>query len=160
MVSMGAEDGGRIRLDDKRRTTFPASVLAAAGVPAGVDLVVRADGPGRLVLESPAAILKRAQDAVRAGKAARAAATGDPALATASLADQLLAERRADTSLHTPHRPDDQQNGEDAPGARTAGQPTGSTEHHTAEHDPAGQDAAERPEPGVEEDAAASAQPR
>lgn len=58
---------------------------------AGHDLIARVEGPGRIVLEDAATVLARLQAAVAAGKAA--------AGITHSLAEELLAERAADTSL-------------------------------------------------------------
>jgi bifunctional DNA-binding transcriptional regulator/antitoxin component of YhaV-PrlF toxin-antitoxin module len=84
----------RVRLDDKRRTTFPTPLLAAAGVGPGADLVARVEGPGRIVLETSASVVARMQEMVRAAKAERGV--------TGSLADELLAERAADTSLDLP----------------------------------------------------------
>lgn len=84
----------RVKVDAKRRPTLPQSLLDAAGVGDGQDLIAHLEAPGRIVLEGPATVLARLQAAVRAGKDERGI--------TASLADELLAERATDTSLDTP----------------------------------------------------------
>ena len=88
---MTAEPTFRVKVDAKRRPTLPQSLLDAAGVGGGQDLIAHLETPGRIVLEGPATVLARLQAAVRAGKDERGV--------TASLADELLAERAADTSL-------------------------------------------------------------
>lgn len=80
----------RLRLDDKRRTTLPPALLAAAGVGPGADLVARVEAPGRIVLESPAAILAGLQAAVRQGAPTRGH--------TRSLVEELLAERAVEAA--------------------------------------------------------------
>lgn len=82
----------RLRLDGKRRPTLPQSLLDAAGVGPGQDLVARVEGPGRIVLEGAATVLAGLQAAVRSGKETHGS--------TGSLADKLLADRAADASLH------------------------------------------------------------
>lgn len=64
----------RLKLDAKRRPTIPSSVLDAAGVGPGEDLVARVEGPGRIVLESASSVLAQLQRAVAEGMAAVAAA--------------------------------------------------------------------------------------
>lgn len=81
----------RLRLDGKRRPTLPQSLLDAAGVGPGQDLVAHVEGPGRIVLEGAATVLAGLQAAVRAGKTSHGAA--------GSLAAELLADRLADSSL-------------------------------------------------------------
>lgn len=81
----------RLRLDEKRRPTLPQSLLDAAGMEPGQDLVARVEGPGRIVLEGAATVLARLQETVRAGKHARGSSV--------SLADEFLADRAADRSL-------------------------------------------------------------
>ncbi len=78
----------RLPLDAKRRPTLPAALLAEAGIDATHELVARADGPGRLVLEDPLSVLAAFQGRVVEGKQAR----GFEGL----LADDLLADREAD----------------------------------------------------------------
>ena len=81
----------RVRVDDKRRPALPKELLDAAGVGAGDDLIARVEAPGRIVLEDAATVLGRLQAAVAAGRAAHRS--------TGSLAEELLTERAADTSL-------------------------------------------------------------
>jgi bifunctional DNA-binding transcriptional regulator/antitoxin component of YhaV-PrlF toxin-antitoxin module len=81
----------RLRLDGKRRPTLPQSLLDAAGVGPGQDLVAHVEGPGRIVLEGAATVLAGLQAAVRAGKTSHGSA--------GSLAAELLADRLADSSL-------------------------------------------------------------
>jgi bifunctional DNA-binding transcriptional regulator/antitoxin component of YhaV-PrlF toxin-antitoxin module len=88
METTGSSAGYRVRVDAKRRPTLPAAVLAAAGVTDSRELVVRADGPGRLVLEDPAILLAEFQAAVARGKAAVGF--------VGSLAEDLGADRAAD----------------------------------------------------------------
>ena len=88
---MTAEPVFRVKVDAKRRPTLPQSLLDAAGVGGGQDLIAHLEAPGRIVLEGPATVLARLQAAVRAGKDERGITT--------SLADELLAERAGDTSL-------------------------------------------------------------
>lgn len=88
---MAAEPTFRVKVDAKRRPTLPQSLLDAAGVGPGQELIAHLDATGRIVLEGPATVLARLQDAVRAGKDAHGV--------TASLADELLADRGQDTSL-------------------------------------------------------------
>ncbi len=87
----------RVRVDHKRRPSLPQQLLDEAGVGAGQDLIARVEGPGRIVLEDAATVLGRLQAAVREGMAAHGV--------SGSLADELLAERAADTSLE-PAPPD------------------------------------------------------
>lgn len=84
----------RVRLDDRRRPTLPPALLAEAGIDAEPhELVAHVEGPGRVVLEDPAALLEALQEAVAAGKKAQHL--------TRPLADQLISERAADSSLGT-----------------------------------------------------------
>lgn len=95
-----------VKVDAERRPTPPQSLLDAAGVGDGQDLIAHLEAPGRIVLEGPATVLEgpatvlaRLQAAVRAGKDGRGI--------TASLADELLGERAGDTSLDpSPIQPD------------------------------------------------------
>jgi hypothetical protein len=80
----------RVGLDAKRRPTLPAALLREAHIDPSHDLIARADGEGRIVLEDPVTLLASFQSAVLAGKAER----GE----TGSLADDLLADRAADSS--------------------------------------------------------------
>lgn len=79
----------RVRVDVKRRPTLPQELLDAAGVGVNSDVVARLEGPGRIVLEAPAMVLSRLQEAVRTGRDAREA---DPA----ATADELSGDRAAD----------------------------------------------------------------
>ena len=88
---MTVEPTFRVKVDAKRRPTLPQHLLDAAGVGDGQDLIAHLEAPGRIVLEGPATVLARLQAAVRAGKEERGV--------TASLAEELLAERAVDTSL-------------------------------------------------------------
>ena len=78
----------RLPLDAKRRPTLPAALLAEAGIDATHELVARADGPGRVVLEDPLSVLAAFQAAVVEGKRLHGF--------EGSLADDLLADRAAD----------------------------------------------------------------
>ncbi len=91
---MTTEPTFRVKVDAKRRPTLPQSLLDAAGIGGGQDLIAHLEPPGRIVLEGAGTVLARLQDAVRAGKDARGI--------TASLADELLVERAADTSMDVP----------------------------------------------------------
>lgn len=91
VVRMTAGTSYRVRVDDKRRPALPKALLDAAGVGVGEDLIASVEGPGRIVLEDAASVLRRLQAAVAAGMAEHGV--------TASLADELLTERAADTSL-------------------------------------------------------------
>ena len=79
-----------LTVDSKRRPTFPVPLLEAAQVSLGEPLVAHADGEGRIVLETRAAIKRRLQ--LRFQAAASAAGR-------AGLVDELLDERAADASL-------------------------------------------------------------
>ena len=82
----------RVRLDERRRPTLPPALLEEAGIAAGPhELVARVEGPGRVVLEDPAALLANLHKAVAAGKRERKVG--------GSLVDRLLEDRRHDTSL-------------------------------------------------------------
>ena len=85
-----------LQVDRQRRTTIPSAVLAATGIPAGASLVARADGPGRIVLESPQLMLARLQERIAAGAAALAEREGGPR--PLSMAEELLAERAAEAA--------------------------------------------------------------
>lgn len=86
------------KIDDKRRAALSPAVLDAVGLAPGAALVVRADGPGRIVLESPETMLARLREEIRRGKAERDAARDDDEQVPISLADDLLADRRRDRS--------------------------------------------------------------
>ena len=88
MEMVGFSTSYRVHVDAKRRPTLPAAVLAAAGVSGSRELVVRADGLGRIVLEDPAILLAEFQSAVARGKAA--------AGFQGSLAEDLAADRAAE----------------------------------------------------------------
>lgn len=82
----------RVRLDDRRRPTLPPALLEEAGIRAGRhELVAHVEGPGRVVLEDPTALLGALQEAVAAGKRARRV--------QGTLVEELLADRVHDTSL-------------------------------------------------------------
>ena len=81
-----------VRLDGRRRPTLPSALLEEAGIMAGSqELVARVDGPGRVVLEDPTALLEALQKSVAAHKRERNV--------RASLVDRLLDDRRDDKSL-------------------------------------------------------------
>lgn len=82
-----------VALDSRRRPTLPAELLAAASVHPDDRLVARADGEGRIVLETRAALRSRVRARARAQED-RAHEGGKP-----SAVDELLAERRRDQSL-------------------------------------------------------------
>ena len=48
--------GRALRIDSKRRAVVPAEVLAAAGITEGAELIPHAEGPGRIVFETRAAM--------------------------------------------------------------------------------------------------------
>jgi bifunctional DNA-binding transcriptional regulator/antitoxin component of YhaV-PrlF toxin-antitoxin module len=81
-----------VRLDAKRRPTLPIRLLEDAGLVGVGELIARADGPGRIVLEDPAAMLSALQDRV-------GAALEESGESAESIRDSLLADRAADTSL-------------------------------------------------------------
>ena len=81
-----------VRLDSKRRPTLPAALLDEAGLAGATDLVARADGPGRIVLEDPTSMLRSLQQ--RLTDALRESPTS-PSMAV----DSLFATRDADTSM-------------------------------------------------------------
>lgn len=80
-----------VRLDARRRPTLPSALLEEAGIADSQELVARVDGPGRVVLEDPAALLASLQASVLAKKSTRNI--------RGSLIDHLLEERRNDKSL-------------------------------------------------------------
>lgn len=81
-----------VRLDARRRPTLPSALLEEAGIMAGSqELVARVDGPGRVVLEDPTALLGALQKSVAAHKRERHI--------RGSLVDRLLDDRRDDKSL-------------------------------------------------------------
>jgi len=86
------ETSYRVRLDSRRRPTLPTALLDEAGIDdEGVELVARAEGPGRIVLENPLSLLREVQAAI----AAEMVENGD----TTDLAMELVAERQFDASL-------------------------------------------------------------
>ena len=48
-----------VKIDSKRRAVVPAEVLAAAGIAEGSELIPHAEGPGRVVFETRAAMQAR-----------------------------------------------------------------------------------------------------
>ena len=80
--------GYRVSLDAKRRPTLPAALLREARIDPTHELIARADGEGRIVLEDPSALLAAFQSEVLAGKAHHGV--------TGSLADDLMEDRAAD----------------------------------------------------------------
>jgi len=81
-----------VHLDGRRRPTLPSALLKEAGIMAGSqELVARVDGPGRVVLEDPTALLEALQKSVAAHKRKRHI--------RGSLVDRLLEDRRDDKSL-------------------------------------------------------------
>ncbi len=82
----------RVRLDSRRRPTLPVALLEEAEIDGeGTDLIARVEGPGRVVLEDPTALLHDLQERVAQGMARR----GD----TRDLALELIDERQRDESL-------------------------------------------------------------
>jgi hypothetical protein len=92
MASDSRVSAFHVRLDAKRRPTLPARLLEDAGLAGVGELIARADGRGRIVLEDPAAMLSALQDRV-------AAALEESGETAQSIVDSLLADRAADTSL-------------------------------------------------------------
>ncbi len=80
-----------LSVDSKRRPTFPAQLLADADIGADELLVAHAEGQGRIILETRAAVKRRVQQRFRS--AAQAAGR-------TNLVDELNEERAVDTSLH------------------------------------------------------------
>lgn len=81
-----------VRLDGRRRPTLPSALLEEAGIMVGSqELVAHVDGPGRVVLEDPTALLGALQKTVAAHKRERHI--------RGSLVDRLLEDRRDDKSL-------------------------------------------------------------
>lgn len=81
-----------VRLDSRRRPTLPTALLEEAGILASSqELVARVDGPGRVVLEDPTALLGELQRSAAARKRERHI--------QGSLVDRLLEDRRNDKSL-------------------------------------------------------------
>jgi hypothetical protein len=89
-ASGGFTVGYRVQVDAKRRPTLPAALLAEARIDPSHELVARADGLGRIVLEDPLAVLASFQADVLAGKS-RLGNQG-------SVVEELLADRAADAS--------------------------------------------------------------
>lgn len=79
-----------LRLDAKRRPTLPAALLAEAALKPDSELIARADGAGRIVLETAEAVKRRVRDRAVAGRAR----TGR----TESAVDSLLVDRATDRS--------------------------------------------------------------
>lgn len=92
MVTPQPQPGSwEVALDSRRRPTLPAELLAAASVHPDDRLIARADGEGRIVLETRAALRSRVRaraQEVRAHEGGKGSAV-----------DELLAERRRDQSL-------------------------------------------------------------
>ena len=81
-----------VRLDDRRRPTLPLALLEEAGIAVGPhDLIARVDGPGRVVLEDPTALLADLQKTVATSKLEKKI--------RGSLVDRLLEDRQTDKSL-------------------------------------------------------------
>jgi hypothetical protein len=81
-----------VRLDGRRRPTLPSALLEEAGIMVGSqELVAYVEGPGRVVLEDPTALLGALQKSVAAHKRERHI--------RGPLADRLLEDRRDDKSL-------------------------------------------------------------
>ena len=86
------ETSYRVRLDNRRRPTLPTALLDEAGiVDQGAELIARADGLGRIVLEDPLSLLREVQATI----AAEIVEIHD----TTDMAMELIAERQLDTSL-------------------------------------------------------------
>ena len=81
-----------VRLDGRRRLNLPSALLEEASIMAGSqELIAYVDGPGRVVLEDPTALLGALQNSVAAHKRERHI--------RGSLVDRLLKDRRDDKSL-------------------------------------------------------------
>lgn len=80
------------RIDEKRRPTLPAAFMELAGMHAGDRVVVRYDGPGRIVIETPDA----AKAEIR--RRVRAQVRPTPGDSVDSIED-MRAERAADSDL-------------------------------------------------------------
>ena len=81
-----------VRLDGRRRPTLPSALLDEAGIMTGSqELIAHVEGPGRVVLEDPTALLRELQNSVAAHKRERHI--------RGSLVDRLLEDRRDDKSL-------------------------------------------------------------
>ncbi len=78
-------------MDSRRRPTLPADLLAAAQVNPDDRLVARADGDGRILLETRSAIRARIRARFKEDRA-RDGRTGNAV-------EELLADRRRDQSL-------------------------------------------------------------
>ena len=86
------ETSYRVRLDSRRRPTLPSALLDEAGIDdEGVELIARAEGPGRIVLENPLLLLREVQAAI----AVEMVDNSD----TTDLAMELIAERQLETGL-------------------------------------------------------------
>ena len=86
------ETSYRVRLDNRRRPTLPTALLDEAGIDdEGAELIARADGLGRIVLEDPLSLLREVQATI----AAEMVENHD----TTDMAMELIAERQFDTSL-------------------------------------------------------------
>jgi bifunctional DNA-binding transcriptional regulator/antitoxin component of YhaV-PrlF toxin-antitoxin module len=81
-----------VHLDSKRRPTLPARLLDEAGISGASDLVARVDGPGRIVLEDPEAMLRALQEKL-------AGSLRDAGERPAVVVDALLADRAAEAHL-------------------------------------------------------------
>lgn len=84
-------NGFRVSLDSKRRPTLPVALLEEARIDPSHELIARADGEGRIVLEDPSALLAAFQRKVLEGKADQGVA--------GSLADELMEDRAIDLSF-------------------------------------------------------------
>jgi bifunctional DNA-binding transcriptional regulator/antitoxin component of YhaV-PrlF toxin-antitoxin module len=80
-----------VALDVKRRPTLPAALLEEAGIAPTEALVAHSAGEGVIVLETRAAIRRRLRERYAEGRQ-RVDRSG-------SAAEELLAERAADSSL-------------------------------------------------------------
>jgi len=86
------ETSYRVRLDSRRRPTLPTALLDEAGIEdEGVELIARAEGLGRIVLEDPLSLLREVQATI----AAEMVESHD----ITDMAMDLIAERQLDTSL-------------------------------------------------------------
>lgn len=90
---MGSNPQYHLTMDNKRRTTWPVQLLEEAGLSQDEDLVAHPDPDekGKIVVESRAAIKRRVHERARRGR--------ERVRYEASAADELIADRRADTSL-------------------------------------------------------------
>lgn len=84
-----------LHISPKGRNTIPAEVRAEAGIEGEVEAVVMVEGPGRIVIETPAAVSARVWDAAPESVGAR---SGED-IRAARDEDVVISRRRADSSM-------------------------------------------------------------